>query len=113
MQRTEPEGIVISCDFCGTDWDEIKPMIEGHHGSILCLECMQTALSQIEPGDSSFSCTLCLVEKGPEVPRWSFPERSSELLPGVNPGAVLCQDCLNQAAGTFSKDPDVDWKKPR
>lgn len=113
MQRTEPEGIVISCDFCGTDWDEVKPMIEGHHGSVLCLACMKAALAAIKAGDSSFPCTLCLVEKDAEVPRWSHPQRSSQPLPGTNPGAILCQDCLNQAAGTFSKDPDVDWKKPR
>ena len=113
MQRTEPEGIVISCDFCGSDWDEVKPMIEGHHGSVLCLACMQAALEKIEPGDSSFSCTLCLMDKDSDVPRWSHPAPSSDPPPGINPHAVLCQDCLNQAAGTFSKDPDVDWKKPR
>lgn len=109
MQRTEPEGIVISCDFCGSDWDEVKPMIEGHHGSVLCLECLQAALAQIRPGEGSFSCTLCLVEKGAEVPRWSHPDAPSS----ANADAVLCNDCLNQAAGTFSKDPDVAWKKPK
>ena len=37
MQREDPEGIVISCDFCRRDWDGQEAMIEGHHGSILCL----------------------------------------------------------------------------
>ena len=44
MQREEPDGIVILCDFCRRDWDGQEPMIEGHHGSIICLQCLKLAL---------------------------------------------------------------------
>ncbi len=27
----------------------------------------------------------------------------------ANPQAWICRDCIHQAAGTFSKDPDVNW----
>ena len=109
MQRTEPEGIVISCDFCGCDWDEVKPMIEGHRGSVLCLECLKLALPATEAGQDGFACTMCIRDLPSYVPRWAHPRPG----PGANPTAVLCEDCISQAAGTFSKDPDVDWKRPR
>lgn len=115
MQRTEDGGIVISCDFCGTDWDEVKPMIEGHHGSVLCLACLQTALEQAGPGDggmaaeAQLACTMCLQEPEQDKARWAPTPR----LAGANPIALICTDCIHQAAGTFSKDPDIDWKRPR
>lgn len=117
MQRTEDGGIVISCDFCGTDWDEVKPMIEGHHGSVLCLACLQTALeqagSELECGDTAVQgqppCTMCLQELEQSTARWVPTTRPA----GANPLALICTDCINQAAGTFSKDPDIDWKRPR
>ncbi len=105
MQRTEPEGIVISCDFCGTDWDEVKPMIEGHHGSVLCLECLKRALVEAQAGEGKYRCTLCLRENIPaDLPRWT----------GDRPEATACQDCLYQAARAFSRDRDVDftWTAP-
>jgi len=106
MQRTEPEGIVISCDFCGTDWDEVLPMIEGHHGSVLCLVCLKIALAEQKAGEDKYRCTLCLRENIPAaLPRWS----------GKRPEATACQECLEQAARAFNRDPDVDfeWRKPR
>ena len=59
MQREEDGGIVISCDFCGTDWDEVVPMIEGHRGSVICLSCVEKAWAAVSsasgdgPGDAS------------------------------------------------------------
>lgn len=108
MQRTEDGGIVISCDFCGTDWDEVIPMIEGHHGSTLCLDCLQAALDQTQPAAQAFPCTLCLRDLPADTARW----QPSPLPPSANPSAAACGECLSQAAGTFSKDPDVDWKNP-
>ena len=102
MQRTEDGMVVISCDFCSTDWDEVKPMIEGHRGSILCLSCLKMALVDIAAQPEEFSCTLCIREGLPEsLPRWQSPLR---------PEAVACQDCVHQAARTFDRDKDVDWK---
>ncbi|MBI1335446.1 MAG: hypothetical protein GC164_00615 [Phycisphaera sp.] len=110
MQKREPEGIVIACDFCGTDWDEIKPMIEGHHGSVLCLECLKQALRDLAPSDGEFTCTLCLRTALPAgTPAWSPTDHNN----GANPDARACEDCIHQAARAFDKDPDVDWKRPR
>ena len=122
MQRNDDDGmVIISCDFCGEDWDEVKPMIEGHHGSVLCLNCVELAIDQIGAGEDKFHCTLCLQEREADVRRY-LPTRSESvgdageavlpLLPGANKDAALCIDCLNQAAGSFSKDADTDWKKP-
>ncbi len=113
MQRTEAGFIIISCDFCGVDWDEVIPMIEGHRGSVLCLSCMKTALDHLTTTESPFACCMCLRELPGDKPHWR-PQRDPEaaLLPGANLLAVVCESCLNQASGTFSKDPDVDWKRP-
>lgn len=106
MQRKETEGVIITCDFCGTDWDEVLPMIEGHHGSVLCLECLKKALSSLVPADKEFNCTLCLQTHAAGDLRW-LP---SVLPPAANQHAAACKPCIFQAAGTFSKDKDVDWK---
>lgn len=107
MQRTEDGGIVISCDFCNTDWDEIKPMIEGHRGSVLCLSCLKFSMVMAAPCDEPFDCVLCLHPQEVGQIAWRHPD---------HPKATACIDCLQQAAGTFSKDPDIDWvwdrKKP-
>ncbi|MCE9589871.1 MAG: ClpX C4-type zinc finger protein [Planctomycetes bacterium] len=105
MQRTEDGGIVISCDFCGTDWDEVRPMIEGHHGSVICLDCLKLAVVQAAPAEGKYSCPLCLRDNIPAtLPRWSHPS---------HPNAIACEECIHQAARAFHKDPDVDWKWER
>lgn len=114
MQRREQQFVVISCDFCGTDWDEVRPMIEGHHGSVLCLECLKLALDALATREQGFHCSLCLRDLPGSEPHWRPPPTSATPVPpGLNPQAIACKDCINQAAGTFSKDPDVDWKRPR
>jgi hypothetical protein len=119
MQRRVEDGIMISCDFCGTDWDQETAMIEGHHGSVLCLECFKTAHAAAAPAPdanrdagSDFSCSLCLRTLAGDVPHWRHPPMSSPP-PGFNPDAVVCGDCLKQAAGAFHKDPDVPWSRAR
>lgn len=109
MQRTEDGFIIISCDFCGLDWDEVIPMIEGHHGSVLCLECLKKALAEKAPAVVKVDCTLCLQPKEEGVVVWTPSNRS----PAANPRAMACDPCLKQAAGTFSKDKDIDWKWDR
>lgn len=108
MQRSENGGIIISCDFCASDWDPatgLPPMMEGHHGSIICLGCLIRALTEARLGAGKFRCTLCLRENMPaNMLRWSD---------AAHPGAIACRDCLNQAAGTFNRDPDVDWEWDR
>lgn len=105
MQRNEDGGVVISCDFCGEDWDEIKPMVEGHHGSVICLECVKLALTGLQTGGEAYSCPLCLRSQLPASdPHWSNPKR---------PQATACKSCVHQAARAFDRDPDVDWKWKR
>jgi hypothetical protein len=109
MQRTDPDGIVLLCDFCRRDWDGQEAMIEGHHGSILCLQCLKIALNNQstdpvpdthpatsgEPGSGKYKCTLCLrFNMPPAMPHWANPD---------HPDAVVCQDCLYQAAKAFHK----------
>lgn len=102
MQREDPDGIVILCDFCRRDWDGNEPMIEGHHGSILCLECMKLALDNLTHAADKYKCTLCLrFNIPPTVPRWSNPEK---------PEAIVCQECLYQAAKTFSRNEDNSFQ---
>lgn len=101
MQRTDPDGIVLLCDFCRRDWDGQEAMIEGHHGSILCLECMKLALAGQTTGGEKFKCTLCLrFNIPPTLPHWQNP---------AHPEAILCQECLYQAARAFSKSPHADF----
>ena len=100
MQRVEEGLVVISCDFCGTDWDEVKSMIEGHHGSVLCLECLKMAIEEVEEKTGTYDCTLCLITNQPQtLPRWSGPRLE----------AIACHDCIKQAAGAFDRDDDIDW----
>jgi hypothetical protein len=102
VQRQDPEGIVILCDFCRRDWDGQEPMIEGHHGSVLCLQCLQQALVEQAPGPDKFKCTLCLrFNIPPEMPRWRHPG---------NPEAVVCQECMYQAARAFHRNKDVPFQ---
>ncbi len=104
MQRNEDGGIVISCDFCLTDWDEVIVMIEGHKGSVLCLDCLKFALKLARPAEASFDCRMCLQHFEPGEPVFRHPD---------TPEAAICEGCMKQAAGTFSKDPDIDWKWDR
>ena len=106
MQRNEDDGIVICCDFCGTDWDQKSPMIEGHHGSVICLECFKVAYENSTVQQGEYFCALCIRESLPEsLPRWTPPSRD----PKANPQAVVCHECLQQAARTFNRDEDVAW----
>ena len=106
MQRTENKLIVISCDFCGVDWDEVIPMVEGHHGSILCLDCLKLGLAKNAPQAEPFQCTLCLQHRIASTAAY----RPSPLAPTANPNAYACISCIKQTARAFDKDPDIDWK---
>jgi hypothetical protein len=111
MQREEADGIIISCDFCGIDWDPqtgLPAMTEGHRGSVLCLDCLRSALPGSEPSASPFDCTMCLQRRDAGTRRWEHdnpPDR-----PGTNPAATLCWECARLAAKTFHKDRDIDFR---
>ena len=108
MQREEPDGIVISCDFCGQDWDEIQPMIEGHRGSVLCLGCLKLAMDGSVPTEVGFDCALCLQSRDAGRKVWRHAEAQPS--DGLNPQAALCFDCVRLAAKGFHKDKDTDFR---
>ena len=102
MQREDPDGIVISCDFCRRDWDGQEPMIAGHHGSILCVPCLQRPLDHQAAGAEKFKCTLCLRFNMPaDMPHWADP---------AHPESVVCQDCIYQSAKAFHKNKEVPFR---
>jgi len=108
MQRRDGDGIVIACDYCGTDWDQVRPMMEGHKGSVICLACVDSAVGAIKAQAGEYNCTLCQRNQLPQdLPRWRPASQ-----PGANPDAIVCRECLDQAVRTFDRDPDVDWSKP-
>ena len=102
-QRIEDGGLIVSCNFCGTDWDGQWAAIEGHRGSIVCLECIKIAIDNQTLGAEPYTCPLCLRDKIPaSIPRWSHPN---------HPEAFACHNCIEQAADTFTKDADIPWKR--
>jgi len=97
----------VLCDFCHAEWTLDKPVIEGHHGSIICGNCLTVAYTQVvlhsvNTGPAGYQCTMCL-ENRPDI-AWQSPAYSE---------AVICQRCLKLAAGTLSKDKDFNWSKPQ
>jgi hypothetical protein len=96
----------ILCDFCHAEWVEDLPMVEGHHGSVVCGKCLTVAYrSVVQAGVSTapagYQCTMCLENRAD--PAWQSP---------AYPEAVICKRCINQAAGALSKDPESGWKRP-
>ncbi len=104
---------MISCDFCGTDWDEVIPMIEGHRGSVICLSCVKRAVDGLTEAKEPYECTMCLRPFEAGRMHWWHP--SPKPSAGLNPGAQICRGCTRRAAKAFSKDPDTDyeWVEPK
>lgn len=107
MQRQVPEGVIIACDFCGTDWDEVIPMIEGHRGSVLCIECLKQSIRAMHDSPDAFTCTLCLRDFPAGKPVWRHPEPCDQ----ANASARICKSCINQAAVAFERDDDVAFTR--
>lgn len=107
----DPEDIQpgdILCDFCERPtWSLDIPSIEGHHGSIICSDCLEEAwkLLAVEKsgiaGDDGWICTMCLETR--EDPWWCSPIRMD---------ARICRRCAKQAAGALHKNKDWEWQKP-
>ena len=104
----------VLCDFCHREWSEAVPMIEGHHGSCICGNCLKLAYREIvlngpAPG-ADWTCPMCLEADADRAdlgradePGWPSP---------LHPEVVICRRCITMAAGVLHKDPDYDWQKP-
>lgn len=110
MQHTDKDGnLTFLCDFCHQPWDDDRPMVEGHRGSLICANCLSIAYTEMvhlklgSPVESDTPCLLCL-EHGRDDPHWRSP---------VVEDAIACKRCLKQSAGVLQKDPDYNWQKPR
>lgn len=110
MHKTRPDGSLIesTCDFCGRVWDPegSELMIEGHHGSLICLKCLSLAYADVALHGGGFEhqgkpCTMCLEERN--QPEWESP---------VVEGSRVCLRCIKQAATALEKDPETGWKRP-
>jgi hypothetical protein len=104
MQRETPEGIILCCDFCRRDWDGQEAMVEGHHGSIICLPCLKLALEQLKVGDDKYKCNLCLRFNIPQtLAKWSHPDHPDAVIAGIassNPPAHSVNPRIRNGNGT-------------
>ncbi|MAT81161.1 MAG: hypothetical protein CMJ29_05890 [Phycisphaerae bacterium] len=102
----QPDDIL--CDFClRATWSLDIPSVEGHHGSILCAECLEQAWKSLvmekggAAGEEGWTCTMCLEAR--EAPWWCS---------SLNDQARVCRRCTKQAAGALHKSKDWAWEKP-
>lgn len=115
---TNPDDVQMSdvlCDFCHRAWTEDMPMLEGHHGSCVCGNCLTVAYTAVvlngaDDAGHEYLCPMCL--EGPDdraaldtadMPGWQSP---------AGDNAVICRRCIKLAAGALHKDADFDWRKP-
>jgi hypothetical protein len=96
----------VLCDFCRTPWAVDRPVIEGHHGSVLCGDCLTLAyrgivLREAPTSPAGYSCTMCLEKR--DEPGWAGP---------MYPEANVCRRCVKMAAAVLHKDKDYAWEKP-
>jgi len=82
-------------------------MIEGHRGSIICLDALALAVEQACEATEPFDCTMCRRKVEPPVKAW----RSADPAENVDPDAAICWDCIQQADRSFDRDPDTDWQR--
>lgn len=97
----QPEDVL--CDFCHkAAWADDSPCVEGHHGSVICGNCLTAAFAALSDGGAASPepCTMCL-----EI-------RDEQAWHGVRPEAQICRRCVKLAAGALHKSKDWDWSKP-
>ncbi len=107
---TDPLNVQMTdvlCDFCHSDWTADRPMVEGHHGSVICGSCLTVAYAEVVVADldqriPSYRCTMCLEER--EQSAWRSPAHEE---------AFICERCIRLAARQLERDPDLPWSAPR
>lgn len=85
------------CDFCGRDWTQAAPFVEGHHGACICGECLRAACEASEVPPEGFRCSLCLEDR--QDPCWQTH------------GGRLCRRCREQSARVLARDPESGWRR--
>ena len=85
-QGSDPDNIQpgdILCDFCERPtWEMDIPSIEGHHGSVFCVECLEQAWDRLVvekeeiPSDPEWKCCMCLESN--DGPWWQSSLREAE-----------------------------------
>jgi hypothetical protein len=106
---TDPHNVQMSdvlCDFCHREWTEGLPVVEGHHGSIVCGVCLTAAWATVvnegvgtaKPG---YQCTMCLERR--EEAGWESP---------AYPEASVCRRCIRMAGVALERDEDLAWRRP-
>lgn len=106
---TDPDNMTMQdflCDFCMKHWEDHRPMVEGHQGSLICSECLKVAyvevlMSKTGSGDPAVKCRLCLEER--KGLSWRSPRDEA---------AQVCERCIRQASTAMAQDPDSGWTKP-
>ena len=103
-ESVQPEDIL--CDFCHrATWSMGLPCIEGHHGSVICGDCLKVAwleVVELDGGESQADrdCTMCLSNH--DVPTWSSPMGD----------ALICRRCVKMGGVTLRRDKDHGWETP-
>jgi hypothetical protein len=92
----------VLCDFCHTPWTLDRPMVEGHHGSCICGNCLRaawaltvTAQSSDRPDGTPTKCTMCLEERTDRT--FQSP---------AYPDACICLRCVRLASRAVARDAD-------
>ena len=107
----------VLCDFCRGEWTEDVPMVEGHHGSCICGNCLTLAYAEVVASAGGvgsalpgFSCRMCL-ESGKDRAALNRSDEHGWASP-LDSEACICRRCIKQAAGALVKDAGSEWKKP-
>ncbi|MFM9959526.1 MAG: ClpX C4-type zinc finger protein [Phycisphaerales bacterium] len=104
---TDPDNMTMAdflCDFCHKAWEDRRPMVEGHQGSLICSDCLKVAYAEVLLGKSGVTgvkCLLCLEDRKEIF--WQSPLADS---------AVACARCIRQASTALAQDPDSGWNRP-
>lgn len=105
----DPEDVQpgdILCDFCLRQaWVLDLPCVEGHHGAIICGDCLNEAATRVRvekspPLQEVAVCTMCLEHR--QEPGWSSD---------AGAGAI-CTRCIKQSSGVLHKSKDWAWVRP-
>lgn len=100
----------VLCDFCGREWGESLPMVEGHLGSCICGDCLRDAYLALVVAGGGGAGAGTEGERG--ACRLCREERDDGSWTGALAGARVCRRCVRQSAAVLQKDPDLGWRKP-